>query len=145
MKRFQFSLESLLKQKSWIEEEAQRILGQETAKLQDLVDKRELILNEKNELIFNKRSLHGLGAEQHQHFVRYQQKLSDDLIETQTYIIQQEKVVEEKNGLLINAVKERKKIEKLKEREYENYKLAQKRKETTLMDEVSSNFHDRNQ
>ena len=50
----------------------------------------------------------------------------------------------EKTKELKGAVTERKKLEKLKEREFNQYHKKYKRKATSKMDEISSNFYDRN-
>jgi len=143
MKRFKFSAESVLRHKVWLEKESQRMLGLEINILQQLKETLESLKEERLQLIGHRRKAQGLNPESHLHYIHFDNRISAMLHDQTQKIGTQAKVVKEKLVILNGAVKERKKVEKLKEREAEEYQKLSRRKETAKMDEVSSGFYTR--
>ncbi len=144
MNKFKFSALSVLRHKEWLEKEAQRILGVELSKLGIFRDTLAALEKERERFVKARQEAMEPDASVHLHYIEFDNKLRRDVNDQLKKISEQESVVRKKTEELNKAVRERKKLEKLREREYQEYRKISKRKETASMDEVSSNFYDRN-
>lgn len=144
MNKFNFSAESVLRHKEWLETEAQRILGLELNKLSIFKETLDALTKEQQRFIKDRQEKKNLDPETHLAYIQFDNKLTVDINEQKNKIAAQQMVIKEKTSELQGAVTERKKLEKLREREMGEYSKKSKRKENSKMDEISSNFYDRN-
>ena len=135
---YKFSLKAVLNHRRFIEEKLQKelgqlkeILGDERKRLSDLIRARREISKELQEkqreiITISEALLH----------VRFIEQLSrrEDLQKKK--ILNAEKEVEQKREDLIEAMKNRKVLEKLKEKGWETYKHNMMRKEQEFMNEM---------
>ncbi len=143
MRRFSFRLEGVLSHRQWLEDEAKRALGVALQHAQALRVKKAAMQAEHKGLVEQRGSMPLLGPMEHMHFIRYGQKLLEDIKKQQEKIDEQQKMVLARTKALNKAMTERKKMDKLKERAFERYAKERKRKDTGTLDEVSTNFHGR--
>ncbi|MBF0431307.1 MAG: flagellar export protein FliJ [Fibrobacteria bacterium] len=143
MKRFSFRLEGMLSFKQWQEDDAKRALGFAVQALQEKKQYKQKLQTEHETLVVLRRESPLLGPMEHMHFIRYGNKLVVDITKQQQAIEEQEKVVLAKTKELNKAMIERKKMEKLRERSLQRYVKDKKRKDTGILDEVSTNFYGR--
>ncbi|MBF0433521.1 MAG: flagellar export protein FliJ [Fibrobacteria bacterium] len=143
MKRFSFRLEGMLSYKQWLEDDAKRSLGVAMQELHMRNMKKNNMQEEHTGLIRQRETLTHLGPMEHMYYIRYGSKLLNDIKKQQTKIEEQEIVVAGKTKALNKAMIERKKMEKLRERAFQRYAKLRKRKDTGILDEVSTNFHGR--
>ncbi len=142
MKKFEFTLSQWLRQKEWKEEAAKKALAEEMRIAQQLQIDLEALKKNLQEL---------LQFEPGQTFdINHRSNLLDysrflELCQTeQKHLVElQEKVVQEKSALLVLAMQERKVLEKLKERQYQAYRLSRNRFDTAALDESSAAFYKR--
>ncbi|WP_425449191.1 flagellar export protein FliJ [Dethiothermospora halolimnae] len=139
MKKFDFRLQKILEYKETIEQtkktqysREKRILDKEEDKLNEYVNKKKHISDERNEKI-------GRTT------VGYLKNSNSYLHEINKAIKKQKKVVDnQKNNLykakqkLIESVKDKKSIEKLKEKDYENFLYLQRKEEEKVVDQIVS-------
>lgn len=137
---YKFSLKAVLNHRRFIEEKLQKelgqleaILGNERKRLSDLIRARREISKELQEkqreiITISETLLH----------VRFIEQLSrrEDLLKKK--ILNAEKEVEQKREDLIEAMKNRKVLEKLKEKGWETYKHNMMRKEQEFMNEMAA-------
>ncbi|MFC1585504.1 flagellar export protein FliJ [Fibrobacterota bacterium] len=140
MQRFSFKLEAVLNHRQWLEDEAKRALGLELHKLDSLRIALTKLREEHAGLLSQRRNLPDLPPEQHLHYVSYCGKLLMDMEAQKGRINAQQKAVDKKNRDLHEAMLERKKLEKLRQRDFKEYQVYKKRKETSVLDENASNF-----
>jgi flagellar protein FliJ len=74
-------------------------------------------------------------------FQAYLQRLDRDIDVQQKQVASAERKVNQKRQALIEAVKKRKMIEKLKEKDYEKHLNALSERERKFIDEVAARFH----
>lgn len=137
--RFEFSLESLLTHRRRLEELAQR----EYAEAQSKVDAAALKLNEYYDQVDEARhrsaSLEVRGGAQAGALISIDEFIAGQKyrIEAQRKVIRDLKVEAERlQEILIEAAKETKTLEKLKERQLEEFKLKRRKAETKALDEL---------
>ncbi|MBW1900928.1 MAG: flagellar export protein FliJ [Deltaproteobacteria bacterium] len=137
---YKFSLKAVLNHRRFIEEKLQKelgqikeILGNERKRLSDLIRARRKISKELQEkqreiITISEALLH----------VRFIEQLSrrEDLQKKQ--VLSAEKKVEQKREDLIEAMKNRKVLEKLKEKGWETYKHNMMKKEQEFMNEMAA-------
>ena len=140
MQKFSFKLKSVLRHKQWLEDEAKRKLGLELQKMDVLKRELDNQMNEHSRLLSHRGKGKDLSADQHLYYIHYSRKLLQDMEDQKQLIEEQELAVNQKTHELNAAMTERKKIEKLKDRSFEKYRLYQKRKNAQITDEITSNF-----
>ena len=140
MQRFTFQLEGVLRHKHWLEDEAKRKLGVAVQKriilqqeLKDIDENHKTILQERSQTA-------NLSPKQHLSFIQYGHKLLQQKEDKKKEIDAQNIAIDLKQQHLNEAVIERKKFEKLKEKKFSEYSLYKKRKERQIADEISTNF-----
>jgi flagellar protein FliJ len=138
LKKFSFKLEPVLNVRKCKEEELQRKLAEILDRLQDAVEEmaktlsqRHLIANQLEE--FKKKPI---GIEDLLTYQNYIESLDKRLDEQETRIQKIEKEVEEMRELLLKACKDKKIIEKIKERQKACYNNELLRQEIIFLDEV---------
>src|SRR4051812_30104701 len=141
MARFVFRLETVLRQRKRAEQEAQRELAHRQAKLVGLqtdlqaLDQglRKAADDVRDNHLTGKLDLNFLAA--HRRFVNAMQRQGLNLVQK---IAAAQRSVDEARGLLAEAAKQRKVIEKLREKQLARWNDEQSRKETAAMDEIGS-------
>jgi len=140
MAKFVFSMESMLRLKTRIEEQKE----QEFAKaLKKLYEEQEVLQKMNVDKEFAIKKLKGdIGIKitpiEFGRLNRYIEFMKEKMEIQKTVIIKAEKFVEEKRLNLIEATKERKMLDKLKERKFEEYIDEEKKKEQKVVDEIVS-------
>ena len=143
MNKFKFSASGVLRHKEWLEREATRLLGVELNTLQTYRDALIAIDQDREKLIQSRQDENQYSHESHLAYIQFDNKLKMDIVSQNEKIKVQQQVIEKSQTFLNNAVTEKKKIEKLRERELSSYNKTSKSKETSRMDEISSNFYDK--
>jgi len=140
MAKFKFKLQGLLNIKQKIEDQKRQEYGLAVAglelekqKKQDLLDKREESIVE-----FRKRINEIVNSQSHSSYNNYIEFLKGEVLRQEKVILEAEKKVEKKRQELVEAMKERKTMEKLSERQYEEFLLEQKLAEQRIVDEIVS-------
>ena len=143
MKRFNFRFQRILKIKERMEEARKIALGKviavlnlEQERLADLEQTRMLYRQGGQELLALQLDPSLLSLN-----VSYLQRLQREIQEQGVRIQQVEKAVEEKRQELMEATKERRVYEILKERAVEDYRREQKRQERIMLDEVGGQLY----
>ncbi len=138
MKGFNFRLESLLNIKEKFEQQAKIAFGEEVAKLTLEENKLKELYNSKAEALNTQRESFS-GTIDIMTFDLYNNYISqlDILIYEQTNAVELQKIeVEKAKQKLADALKERKTLEKLEEKQLEIFKKESQLKEDKLMDEI---------
>ena len=143
MKKFKYRLEALLKLKEHIEKEKQKDLA--TVRQRVLRQKQEIQQIERN----HKQVLNGKRTKQSDKlsvaellvYSRYLLKLKGDALNNRELLRGLQKTESEKRDLLLQAVKERKTYEKLKERQQEQFNKEVTTLEKKESDEIGLNSH----
>ncbi len=140
MQQFHFRLESLLRLKTWQEENAKKKLGEEINQLTQQKQELSRLQEENMALLASRRFAGSISASEHMRYIHYGHLLLSRASMQMLNIREQEKRVAEATKFLNAAIMERKKMEKLKERQHSEHNKIQRRKEISILDEVSSNF-----
>ncbi len=140
MKKFKFSMESLLNLKLSLENKKKEELGHAITLLKLEKDKLFQLENKRNDVIDlykkgSKDKIFVLELKNYNNYLLFIKKT----IEEQLLIIKKAEInVEQKREEFINATKERKILDKLKEKHYENYLYEVKQEEQKIVDEIVS-------
>jgi flagellar FliJ protein len=141
MARFVFRLETVLRQRKRAEQEAQRELAHRQAKLVGLQNDLQSLDQALRKASEDVRDNHLTGTldlnflTAHRRFVNAMQRQGLNLVQK---IASAQRSVDEARGLLAEAAKQRKVIEKLREKQFARWNDEQARKETAAMDEIGS-------
>ena len=138
---YKFSLEPLLNHVKFEEENLQKELGLLKRHLFADMDK---LLDLKNKTIEVKMELEekqkgGLIASMNILYYNFAERLSDDIINQKKIIVAGEKKVEQKRAVLLETVKKRKILDKLKEKGLREYMNDLLHKEQKFIDEIATN------
>ena len=126
MKKFKFSLEKVLSLREFEENQAQI----ELAKAISVVTE----LNNKLKFIANERVKNNDARSNYIEGLDYQKEI---LLEE---LAQAELILEEKRQIMIEAMKKRKALEKLKEKQLQEYKKEILKEEEKVLDEIKNNL-----
>ncbi len=138
MKGFKFRLQSLLNVKEKFEQQAKIVFGEETAKLKQEEDKLESLYKSKEDVLEKQRdSFTGtIDIHSFNEYRNYSLKL-DQVIANQVEAVEvQRKKTEEAKQKLSDIIKERKTLEKLREKEVEEFKKEIQLAEDKQVDEL---------
>ena len=139
MAKFEFRLEPVLRQRELVEEDRQRDLAK--------VLRQRMILQ--TQLQNMQRSIteskHGLAdglvgkvdLDQVSHFARYSGQQSQRAHQILVRMTDLERQIQEARGLLLNATRDRKRLELLRQRRFDRWRSDQQRREAIEMDELS--------
>jgi len=146
MKKFKYRLETLLKVKTQVEKEKQR---QHALTLQKVYDQKNLLtqidhtrqenMNRQRDYLIGSLSLAEMLI-----YSRYFLKLKRDTVAGREILIGLEKEEDKKRQDLVQASKERKIYDKLKEKQREKYNAEIELTEKKELDEVATNIYRRN-
>lgn len=140
---YKFHLGAVLNHRKYIEENIQKELS---ILKQILIDER----NKLNDMMHAKDRFSGdlqtkqkkiITASESLLYVRFLERLSLNLNEQKERVIKAENNVEEKRKALIEAMKRRKALEKLKEKGLQSYNRGILKKEQNFMNEMASSRH----
>jgi len=139
MKKFQFKFETVLK----VKENKEQELKKELLKLIALKTEQEMMLNDINlekkrisqEKLNNKSEL--LNIQSYIFYENYINSLRRQITSIEKVIKELEKRADDKREEVIEASKEKKIFEKLKERHYENFKKLVIQNEQKVLDEIA--------
>ena len=137
---YRFKLEALLKHRRHQEEACQKELAQARRKLADEQEELGRKKRKKRENIqkLQIKQKESAGVSGIILYISYIQQLSKD-IQDQTGCVQEAaKKVDQKRNELILTVKRRKTLEKLKDKEWQNYRQKMMQDERKLIDEIAS-------
>ena len=136
MKKFKFSLEKVLSLREFEEKQAQIELGKAQSVVNDINEQLKFIASERvksNESRSKSSDLTFLmSIENYINGLDYKKEL---LIEE---LAQAQIILEEKRAIVVEAIKKRKSLEKLKEKQFESYKKEYNKEEEKILDEISS-------
>ena len=136
MKKFKFSLEKVLSLREFEEKQAQIELGKAQSVVNDINEQLKIIASERvksNESRSKSSDLTFLmSIENYINGLDYKKELLiQELAKAQI-------ILEEKRAIVIEAIKKRKSLEKLKEKQFESYKKEYNKEEEKILDEISS-------
>ena len=136
MKKFKFSLEKVLSLREFEEKQAQIELGKAQSVVNDINEQLKFIASERvksNESRSKSSDLTFLmSIENYINGLDYKkEKLIEELVQAQI-------ILEEKRAIVVEAIKKRKSLEKLKEKQFESYKKEYNKEEEKILDEISS-------
>ena len=140
---FRFRLQSLLQHRKHHEDDCQKDLARARTALQ----KEEQALNRFQERIADQqRKMQAKQKDRHtvteiKNFQNFLLALEQDIARQQQRVVESQAQFEEKRSNLMEAMKQRKILERLKENERLRYHRNQQKKERSQMDEVASGQH----
>ncbi len=138
MKKFKFSLEKVLSLREFEENQAQIELAKAISVVTELNNKLKFIAKERvknNDARSNSTDLSYLmSIENYIEGLDYQKEI---LLEE---LAQAELILEEKRQIMIEAMKKRKALEKLKEKQLQEYKKEILKEEEKVLDEIKNNL-----
>lgn len=140
MAKFNYRLQSTLDLKGKLEEQKKIEFGQAIARLEAEKQKKIDLENQKSDNInlFRESIAQGIRPDDLKQYNTYIDVLKIRIKGQDRAIQLAEKAVEKKRLELVEAVQERKKLEKLRERAYEEYVIEEKIAEQKIVDEVVS-------
>jgi len=146
MRAFKFRLEPVINLKKKLEDErklalglARRDLRQKEERLSSLHEHRHTCQESAEE----KLAEYSLDIAKMLIHYAYIEKLTDDIADHTCVVKQSKEDVEKKRGLLLESSREKKTLERLKEKMKERYVYKAKRAEQAVLDETAGNFHAR--
>ena len=146
MKRFQFRLQKVLEYKEEIEKQRMHDLADAREELARQVERYERIqaVREENTVsLSRKASEKEIHPDEIQAHLRYQRKLEADLSEQNRRVAGAEAHTEKQRQILLEAAKERKTLETLKEQKLLTHRAESDRQERNFFDEVATMRHHR--
>ncbi len=139
---FNFRFEKILKLKRRIEDELKSELAALELRKKNAAIEKEKLVRELESLRgeFSKRQQEGMSGGEIQLYLSLLSSLSFLITRKEKEIKSLEKDIETKKREIIEASKERKKFEKLKERNFEAYRYEEALKERKILDEMGLNL-----
>ncbi len=144
MKAFRFSLVQVLRHKHWLEEEAKKRLASAMHQLRREKEILEALEISKSETLVQFGMIKENAHASRPQLLLYMQHLEQKTRDQAKICDERNKEVSERSRELAEAMKTRKVLEKLKERQYADYLVENRRKEAVVIDEISSQFWERN-
>lgn len=140
MAKFTFRLQSFLNIKEKLEEQRKTEYGEAISKLEDAKNTLNQIFAKKQNTILSMQNNinNAIHPNQLKNFNDYLAFLDKEVIRQEQVIEEKKQDVEKARLVLIEAMKERKKIENLKEKEKEEYLKEEFKEEQKIIDEIVS-------
>lgn len=140
MSRFQFRLESVLNIREKFEDKKKQEYSDALNKLQREVELKEKLVNESISLfsLLRTKMLDSISPREIIFYNNYANYLKVRIAEQEDNIMLAKKRAEEKRQELIEASKQKKMLEKLKEKEWINFLDEENKKEQKIIDEIVS-------
>ncbi|NLP46754.1 MAG: flagellar export protein FliJ [Epulopiscium sp.] len=142
--KFSFSLESLLQLRTQLEEQKQLEYQQVVQEWQQAQEQKQQWIRKQQKGFkkWRQQTKSKSTIAQWKKYNFYFQRLHQEIQKTTQFCIQLEQKVEIKRAELLEAVKQRKMIETLKEKAFEDFKKEEQRKEQQMVDElVTSRYY----
>ncbi len=139
MARFRFRLQKVLEARRAFEDNAKRELGSAQRELTRQRRIRDNLITERRDFLveMSERRKHRLPAQLYVEDIQYEWQLRLRIREQRNEVKKAERTVEQKREALVKAMKERKMMEKLRERHWERFKEKVKAEEFAFADEIS--------
>jgi flagellar FliJ protein len=143
MAKFVYSLKSVLNVKEKFEDQKKLEYGQAVRKLEDEREKKKILLSKKeaNISLFRKKLDIKISPDEIKTINHYTELLKKNIIAQEVAIEKATAFMEKKRAELSDAMKERKKYEKIKEKRYEEYLIEEKKEEQKFIDGIVSYKH----
>ncbi|MCL2874013.1 MAG: flagellar export protein FliJ [Defluviitaleaceae bacterium] len=143
MAKFVYSLNTILNVKEKFEDQKRLEYGQAVSQLEKEKEKKKALVSKKdaNILLFKKTLIENIEPNEISNINHYTELLKRNIIAQEAVITKAAAFVEQKRVELADAMKERKKYEKLKEKRYEEYLIEEKKEEQKIIDGVVSYKH----
>ena len=140
MAKFEYKFQTLLDLKEQLEEQAKNEFGKVMARLNREKEKLRRIEASITMSIEEFRVISGgrFTAETIKRYNAFIKKMKENAVEQKQVIIDAEEEVEAARQLLVKAVQEREKFEKLEEKEYDKFFEEEKRQDNMIIDELVS-------
>lgn len=140
MAKFKFRLQGILNMKQKMEDQKRQEYGLAVAEEEREKKKRQELLDKKEEKVVEFRNSIDeiIRSQSHSNYNNYIEFLKEEATRQDKIILEAQKRVEIKRQELVEAMKERKTLEKLSERQYEEFLLEQKLAEQKIVDEIVS-------
>jgi len=142
---YKFNLESLLNHRKHTEEirqkelaESKRLLGDEKKKLRDYKNKKQKYWTQ-----LQQKQKEGNPASEILVYIHYIERLSKDISGQRQRVLAAKKKFGQKRIALIEALKKRKILDKLKAKGLKEYQQMMRQKEQNFMNEIAANQHNR--
>lgn len=137
---FKFRLEKILGLKEKMEEAKKNEYGKAKKKLDDAIEKKNQLIAKKDSLVLEMKTLDGsvLMLKKRNEYNQYVNYLKTVIQKMEENIVILRMEAEQKRHELEEAMKERKILDKYKEKEFEKYKLEEQRIENGLVNELVS-------
>lgn len=137
---FKFELQPVLALKEKLEDNKKRELGLANTKHEQLVDEKSILAALHNEAYneIRRQCDGGLNISSLKQFNYYTARLNKQIEKKELEIVKAKKEVNEKRDELLEAVKQRKILENLKEIRFEQFKDEEVRAENQIVDEIVS-------
>jgi len=138
MRRFVFSLQKVLEYRQRLEEQAIRAFAEAQAQLMHEQAVLHKLLIEREECLRRSHRRQHLSVELLAVEQTYLSALEDRIEQQRQRVAEAEKVLEEKRQALIEAQRERKTLERLREKQYEEWRQEWLRTEQKALDELAN-------
>lgn len=137
---FKFRLEKILGLKEKMEEAKKNEYGKAKKKLDDAIEKKNQLIAKKDSLVLEMKTLDGsvLMLKKRNEYNQYVNYLKTVIQKMEENIVILRMEAEQKRHELEEAMKERKILDKYKEKEFEKYKLEEQRIENGIVNELVS-------
>lgn len=137
---FKFELQPVLALKEKLEDNKKRELGLANTKHEQLVDERSTLMTLHNEAYNEIRQQcdGGLNISNLKQFNYYTARLNKQIEKKELEIVKAKRIVSEKRNELLEAVKQRKILENLKEIKLEQFKGEEVKAQNQIVDEIVS-------
>lgn len=133
---FKFRLQAALKLKENMEDVKKRELGIAAQKKETLTLQKKQLEQEKEECLYSFDNNETINIQHLQNLQRYRDVLDKEIVKTAQLVTVADNEVSSKRNELAEAVKERKILENLKERQSETYNQEISKKEQGILDEL---------
>ncbi len=137
-KQFQFPLEKVLDYKRKMEDLRSEELNHSRKKKKNEEENLDSIEKIKNDVLNGENSREIMTVNQLNISTDYLNQLNDQIVRGENRVLEAETEVEENLGHLTEASKDKKAVEKLRERKLNEHKIVEKRRERKQTDEIAN-------
>ena len=140
MAEFEFRLQSFLSLKEKLEDQRRLEYGRAMAALERERKKEAVLIKEKEDTIdeFTKMVQTKIEPEKFTMLNIYIEIVKEKLVEQKKVVAEAERFAEEKRIVLVEAMREKETLQRLKEKDYEEFLVEEKRLEQRAVDEIVS-------
>ena len=140
-----FKLEPVLHYRSSIEDTLRRVLSEKRERLKSERDGLEALITRRQAHLreLGKKLRTGLGVAENFLYIDYLERMDDEMVIRKKAVDAAEEAAEIERGRLIEAVRQRKTLERLKEKHMDAHEKECHKRETGLLDEIAVNRFNR--